>query len=237
MAEASLLREFTKGLIKENPVLVMVLGCCPTLAVTTGVENAIGMGAAATLVLLGSNVIVSVIRRWIPNEIRIACYIVVIASFVSMTQLLVKAFAPDLDKALGIFLPLIVVNCIILARAEAFASKNGVIASALDGLGMGAGFTLAMLVISAIREILGAGKIAGIPITGEFAPGSVLQPATAFVMAPGALLVFGLVLGTIAALRLRRTRAEREARWQAALAAWREVETARSGPKRAKAGG
>ncbi len=232
-----MVREFSKGLIKENPVLVMVLGCCPALAVTTGVQNAIGMGAAATLVLLGSNVIVSIIRRWIPNEIRIACYIVVIASFVSMTQLLVKAFAPELDKALGIFLPLIVVNCIILARAEAFASKNGVIASALDGLGMGTGFTIALLIISSVREILGSGKVAGIPIAGSFSPGSILQPATAFVMAPGALIIFGLVLGTIAALQLRRTRAEREARWQAVLEAWKEAEAARSSPKRAKGGG
>ena len=159
----SLGREFTKGLVAENPVLRLVLGTCPTLAVSTSVSSAIGMGIAATIVLLCSNVVISALRKVIPSKVRIPAYIVIIASFVTIIQLLVKAFVPALDTALGVYLPLIVVNCIILGRAEAFASKNSVLASALDGLGMGCGFTAALFLMSTVREILGSGTfLAGI---------------------------------------------------------------------------
>ena len=148
--------EFTKGIIKENPTFVLMLGLCPTLAVTTSVQNAMAMGLAVIGVLTCSNLIISLVRKLIPKEVRIPCFIVIIASFVTMTELLMKAYMPDdINRALGIFIPLIVVNCIILGRAEAFASKNGVIASALDGLGAGVGFTLAVSVVAAIRELLG----------------------------------------------------------------------------------
>ena len=150
------MKNFTKGIIKENPVLVLLLGTCPTLAVTTMAQNGIGMGVAATLVLLGSNVVISLLKKVIPDKVRIPCYIVIVAGFVTIVQFLVKAYAPAIDSALGIFLPLIVVNCIILGRAEMFASKNGVLDSALDALGMGLGFTIALLMIGSIREILGA---------------------------------------------------------------------------------
>ena len=160
MAEKKTLgQEFSKGLIKENPVLRLVLGTCPTLAVSTSIENAIGMGVAATMVLICSNIVISALRKVIPNKVRIPCYIVVIAAFVTMVQLLVKAFAPSLDEGLGIYLPLIVVNCIILGRAEGFANKNGVLASAIDGIGMGVGFTIALTLMAAIREFFGSGNL------------------------------------------------------------------------------
>ncbi len=165
MAEKKTLRqELTKGFIAENPVLRLVLGTCPALAVSTSVESAIGMGISASIVLLCSNVVISALRKIIPSKVRIPAYIVVIASFVTMVQMLVKAFAPSIDEALGIFLPLIVVNCIILGRAEAFAGKSPVLRSAIDGIGMGIGFTAALLVMGAIRELLGAGAIAGFSI-------------------------------------------------------------------------
>ena len=162
MAEAakrSALGELTKGFVKENPVLRLVLGTCPTLAISTSVENAIGMGIAATLVLIMSNAVISALRKVIPSKVRVPCFIVVIAAFVSMIQLLVKAFAPALDAALGIYLPLIVVNCIILGRAEAFASKNGIGLSILDGVGMGIGFTVALTLMAIIREFFGSGNL------------------------------------------------------------------------------
>ena len=149
--QKSNLAVLTNGIIKENPVLVLVLGTCPTLAVTTMAVNGIGMGIAATLVLICSNIVISLLKKVIPDSVRIPCYIVVIASFVTVVQFLVKAFAPDLDKALGVFLPLIVVNCIILGRAEMFANKNSVLKSALDGLGMGIGFTLALLCMGSVN--------------------------------------------------------------------------------------
>ena len=151
------LQILTNGILKENPVLRLVLGTCPTLAVTTMASNGIGMGLAATFVLLCSNVVISALRNIIPNQVRIPAYITVIAGFVSVVQMLVKAFVPSLDSALGVYLPLIVVNCVILGRAEMFASKNGVLASALDGIGMGIGFTLTLTVMGSIREILGSG--------------------------------------------------------------------------------
>ncbi len=155
--KVSLGKEFTKGLIKENPVLRLVLGTCPTLAISTSVVNALGMGISAMIVLVCSNIVISALRKVIPSKVRIPAYIVIIASFVTIVQMLVKAFVPALDSALGVFLPLIVVNCIILGRAEAFAGKNSVIASAVDGLGMGVGFTMALCCMASVREIIGAG--------------------------------------------------------------------------------
>jgi len=185
----NLFKEFTKGLIKENPIFVLVLGMCPTLAVTTSAENGIGMGVAATAVLLGSNIVISMLRKLIPDKVRIPAYITVIAGFVTVVELLLKAYLPSLDKALGIFIPLIVVNCIILARAEMFASKNGIVSSIADGLGMGLGFTLALFVIGSVREILGAGEIFGMDITG-----GAIQPATTFILPAGGFLVLGILM-------------------------------------------
>jgi electron transport complex protein RnfE len=188
------LGELTKGLMRENPVLVLLLGLCPTLAITTSVTNAIGMGLAATFVLVGSNVMIACRSRRFPRSIRIPCFIVIIATFVTIVKMILAGFIPALDESLGIFIPLIVVNCIILGRAEAYASKTTVWESFLDGLGMGAGFTVALLIVSSIREILGSWKFFGIPITdGGFDPVKIL------VMAPGAFLVLGLVLAVRAA--------------------------------------
>lgn len=187
MAKTKTLREeFTKGIIKENPVLRLVLGTCPTLATTTSMESAIGMGISAAIVLICSNIVISALRKVIPQKVRIPCYIVVIAAFVTIVQMLVKAFVPSLDEQLGVYLPLIVVNCIILGRAEAFAGKNSVVASAVDGLGMGIGFTCALIVISAIREFLGAGTLLGHTVLP--------YGMTIFILAPGGFFVFGLVM-------------------------------------------
>lgn len=185
----SLKYELTKGIIKENPVLRLVLGTCPTLAITTAAFNAVGMGIAATLVLICSNAVISLIKKFIPDKVRIPAYITVIAGFVSIIQLLVKAYAPSLDKTLGIYLPLIVVNCIILGRAEMFASKNSVIPSILDGLGMGIGFTAALLCMGIIRELLGAGTVFGVPILSSFMP-----PIVIFILPPGGFFVFGMLI-------------------------------------------
>ena len=193
MAEKkSLGKEFTKGIIAENPVLRLVLGTCPTLATTTSVQSALGMGLAASIVLVCSNVAISALRKVIPNKVRIPSYIVIIASFVTIVQMVVKAFAPALDEQLGVYLPLIVVNCIILGRAEAFASKNPVLASALDGLGMGVGFTTALFLMSSIREILGAGSFLGISI-----PFLSENPMLIFILPPGGFFVFGILMATV----------------------------------------
>lgn len=190
MAEKkSLSKEFTKGLILENPVLRLVLGTCPTLATSTSVESAIGMGLAATAVLVCSNIVISAMRKVIPSKVRIPAYIVIIAGFVTLVQMLVKAFLPQIDEMLGVYLPLIVVNCIILGRAEAFASKNTVLYSAIDGVGMGVGFTAALLLMGGIRELLGAGSIAGFTVLPEAIP-----PMTIFVLAPGGFFVFGILI-------------------------------------------
>ncbi len=190
MAEKkSLGKEFTKGLILENPVLRLVLGTCPTLATSTSVESAIGMGLAATVVLVCSNIVISALRKVIPSKVRIPAYVVIIAGFVSIVQMLVKAFLPQIDEMLGVYLPLIVVNCIILGRAEAFASKNTVLYSTIDGLGMGVGFTAALLLMGGIRELLGAGSIAGFTVLPEAIP-----PMTIFVLAPGGFFVFGILI-------------------------------------------
>ncbi len=188
--EKTLSSVFFNGILNENPTLRLVLGICPTLASTTSATNAVGMGAAATFVLVGSNVVISLLRNIIPDKIRIPAFVVVICTFVTLVEMIVKAFVPALYESLGIFIPLIVVNCIILARAEAFASKNGPLLSAADGLGMGAGFTLAITVIGMVREILGSGSIFGISIFGAG-----FEPMLLALMAPGGFIVFGLVLG------------------------------------------
>ena len=184
-----LLREFSKGIFYENPILVIVLGLCPALAVSVSLENALGMGLAASFVLVFSNCIISGIRNIVPNRIRIPCFIVVIASFVTIVELLMAAFSPQLAKQLGIFVPLIVVNCIIMGRAESFASKNRILPSILDGLGMGLGFTLALSAVAIIRELLGSGKILGFTIFQGY------PPATIMILPPGALLTLGMLIG------------------------------------------
>ena len=199
---------FFNGIIPENPTFRLVLGTCPTLAVTTSALNGLGMGAAATFVLVCSNIAISLLRRFIPDQVRIPAFIVVICTFVTMVQLLMKAFLPALDESLGIFIPLIVVNCIILARAEAFASKNTPIASAADGLGMGIGFTLALTLMGAIRELIGNGSIFGQNILGAS-----YEPMLLIVLASGGFLTFGLLLGIFNLLvkKFERKRAEKEA--------------------------
>lgn len=188
----SKLQNLLKGIIKENPVLVLVLGTCPTLAITSSVKNALGMGVAATVVLLCSNMAISALRKVIPDQVRIPCYIVLIAGFVTMVEMLMHAFAPSLYEALGIFLSLIVVNCIILGRAEMYASKNTVLDSAIDAVGMGIGFTLALFVMSSIREILGNGSWLGIqiPVLSE-------NPISIFTLAPGGFFVFGCLIALV----------------------------------------
>jgi electron transport complex protein RnfE len=196
----SLLRDFVDKPIKANPVFVLVLGLCPTLAVSTSVRNACAMAAAATAVLIGSNILISLIRRFVPNQIRIVCYIVVIAGFVTMVEIIMKAVAPpEVNKALGIFIPLIVVNCIILGRAEAFASRHGPLSSLLDALGIGLGYLGSLVLIAVIREVLGAGTLWGYRLTPVTVSGHTIipeyQPANIFVMAPGAFMVIGLLFG------------------------------------------
>lgn len=185
----SKMQAFLNGIWKENPVLVLVLGTCPTLALTSQAINGIGMGLAATFVLVGSNVVISMLRNIIPEDVRLPAYIVIIASFVTIVQQVIKAYSPSLDQALGLYIPLIVVNCIILARAEMFANKNGVVASALDGLGMGIGFTLVLLVMGSIRELIGAGTVFGITITANM-----IDPMTILIMTPGGFFVFGCLI-------------------------------------------
>ena len=186
-----LLGELVKGLWRENPTFRIVLGLCPTLAVSTSVANGIGMGVAATFVLIGSNIFVSLVRNIIPEKVRIPCYIVIIATFVTIADLFIKAYSPVLSRSLGMFVPLIVVNCIVLGRAEAFSSKEGPLRSLVDALGMGIGFTWALVLISAIREALGNGTIMGICISRNF------EPPLFMILAPGALLTIGLLIGAI----------------------------------------
>ena len=183
---------FTNGLVKENPVLRLVLGTCPTLAVTTAVSNGIGMGIAATFVLFCSNIAISALRKVIPDKVRLPAYITVIATFVTIVQMLVKAFVPALDESLGVFLPLIVVNCIILGRAEMFASKHGVVDSAIDGLGMGLGFTLTLTVMSTIREVLGSGTWYGFKIIPES-----IDRFTFMTTPAGGFFTFGLLMALV----------------------------------------
>ena len=190
--ENSNLKVVLNGIITENPTFVQLLGMCPTLATTTSLKNGIGMGLSATAVLVASNILISALRKIIPDKVRIAAYIVIIATFVTIIEMLLNAYLPSLAEQLGIFIPLIVVNCIILARAEAFASKNNVVRSALDGFGMGIGFTLALSLISAVREFFGAGTIFDIPIYGKF-----LTPPAIVTMAPGGFIVLGLLIALV----------------------------------------
>ena len=197
----SKLQNLLKGIIKENPVLVLVLGTCPTLAVSTSVVNALGMGIAATAVLICSNMAISALRKVIPDKVRIPCYIVLIAGFVTMIEMLMHAFLPDLYEALGVFLSLIVVNCIILGRAEMYASKNGVLDSAIDAVGMGIGFTLALFIMASIREILGSGSWFGLPI-----PWLSENPILIFGMAPGGFFVFGCLIALVNKLSKKKNK-------------------------------
>ena len=187
--QKSLWEIFTAGFVKENPVLRLVIGTCPTLAVTTMAFNGVGMGLAATAVLICSNALISLLRNIIPDKIHIPVYITIIAAFVSILQMLVKAFVPALDSALGIFLPLIVVNCIILGRAESFAGKNPVLPSIIDGIGMGLGFTIALTIMGSIREIIGAGTWFGMQIIPK-----AIDPMLILILAPGGFFVFGMLM-------------------------------------------
>ncbi|MBR1672301.1 MAG: electron transport complex subunit E [Fretibacterium sp.] len=196
MSRTNPLKIVTNGLLAENPTFVQCIGLCPTLAVTTSVANGVGMGIAATFVLIASNAVISLLRKMVPDEVRIPIFIVVIAGFVTVIQFLMEGFAPELNKALGIFIPLIVVNCIILARAEAFASKNGVIASALDGVGMGLGFTCALTFLGSIREVLGSGTLLGTPVVG-------FDPILLVVLAPGGFIVLGCCMGAFRAIQAK----------------------------------
>ncbi len=198
-----LLSVLTNGIIKENPTLVLVLGTCPTLAVSTMAVNGIGMGAAATAVLILSNVLIALLKNIIPEKVRIPCYIVIVAGLVTVVQLLVQAFFPSIYDALGIFLPLIVVNCIILGRAEMFANKNSVAAAAMDGIGMGLGFTLALTAMGSIREIAGSGtwlsgsaELFGRDLTVNVTKG-LIDPMTIFLLAPGGFFVYGAVIALV----------------------------------------
>ena len=194
----SLRSVFLNGIITENPTFRLVLGTCPTMAVTTSAINGVGMGLAATFVLIGSNTVISLLRRFIPDKIRIPAFIVVICTFVTIVQMLMQAFLPSLYASLGLFIPLIVVNCNILARAEAFASKHGVGASAVDGLGMGLGFTLAITFMGAIRELFGNGSVFGLTVFGAG-----FQPMLLLILPAGGFIVFGLLLGGINAISAR----------------------------------
>ena len=202
---------FLNGIIKENPTLVLLLGMCPTLGTTSSATNGMGMGLATTFVLLCSNIVISLIKKFIPDAVRIPGYIVVIATFTTVVQMLLEAYVPPLYASLGIFLPLIVVNCIVLGRAESFASKNGVIDSAFDGLGMGLGFTVALTIVGALREILGSGKIFGFELMpSQF--GSLV-----FILAPGAFIVLGFVIGIKNSMD-RRSKAKAAAKAEAEVA-------------------
>ena len=191
-----LLKQLREGLLDNNPVLVQLLGMCPTLATTTSLENAFGMGMAATAVLICSNLFISLLRKFIPKQVRIAAYIVIISGFVTAVELLMRAYFYTLYQALGLFIPLIVVNCIILARAEAFASKNGPLPSMVDGIGMGLGFTFALCLIGTVREILGAGTLLGMQIMPSF-----YSPMIIFVLPAGAFLTLGFIIAAVQKIR------------------------------------
>ncbi|MBR2778780.1 MAG: electron transport complex subunit E [Firmicutes bacterium] len=192
MTERSKLSILTNGIIKENPVLVLIIGTCPFLATSTSALNGLGMGLSTTAVLVCSNIVISILKNIIPNRVRIPCYITVIAGFVTIVQFLLKAYLPSLNASLGIYIPLIVVNCIILGRAEMFANKNSVVDSALDGIGMGLGFTLALFIMGMIREFIGAGTFLGMEVTANL-----IDPMTILTMAPGGFFVFGVLTAVI----------------------------------------
>ncbi len=197
-----ILKQFKEGLLDNNPVLVQLLGMCPVLATTTSVSNGIGMGLAATAVLICSNLFISILRKFIPKQVRIAAYIVIISGFVTAVELLMRAYFYDLYQSLGLFIPLIVVNCIILARAEAFASKNKPLPSVIDGVAMGLGFTFALVLLAFVRELLGSGKIFGWAI-----PGYSENPMVIFVLPAGAFISLGLVIAAVQ--KIRNTSADR----------------------------
>jgi electron transport complex protein RnfE len=188
-------KNFTKGFIKENPIFVLVLGMCPTLGVTSSAMNGLGMGLATTFVLVMANIVISMVKSAIPEKVRIPSFIVIIAAFVTVVQLMMQAYLPSLYKSLGLFIPLIVVNCIVLGRAEAFASKNNVISSAIDGLSIGLGFSFALVLLGGIREILGSGKIFDITLYSEN------YVSLIFVLAPGAFIVLGYLIAFINQIR------------------------------------
>ena len=192
MSKKSKLSIITNGIIKENPVLVLLIVTCPTLATSSSASNGLGMGLSTTAVLIAANIVISLLRKVIPDKVRIPCYIVVIAGFVTVVQFLLEAYVPALYKSLGLFIPLIVVNCIILGRAEAFANKNTVVDSALDGIGMGLGFTLTLTVMGTIRELLGAGTWFGMTVFGSW-----FTPIGFFNLAPGGFFVFGLLIAVL----------------------------------------
>lgn len=193
------MKVLTNGIVKENPVFRLLLGMCSTLAVTTSVVNGIGMGLSCTAVLVCSNIFISLLRKVIPDEIRIPCFIVVIAAFVTIVQMLLQAYVPSVYESLGLFIPLIVVNCIILGRAEAFAFKNNVLLSAADGIGMGLGYTLALLVVASIREIIGTGSILGISLFGAG-----YMPALIMILPPGAFILLGVLMGLLNKLQQKK---------------------------------
>lgn len=196
----------SNGIVRENPTFRLVLGICPTLAVTTAAENGFWMGLAVIFVLTCSNVLVAALRNIIPPKIRIPCFIVIIATFVTIVDLVMHAYMPEMYNILGIFIPLIVVNCIILARAEAFASKNTVPLAAADGIGMGIGFTIAVILIGAIREFLGTGNIMVMGTALLGAGGAGFEPAIIMILPPGAFITYGLVLGALNSLQARADR-------------------------------
>ncbi|MDR1914350.1 MAG: electron transport complex subunit E [Clostridiales bacterium] len=193
------------GLLEENPIFVQAIGMCPTLAVTTSAINGLGMGIASTMVLTFSNLVISLLRNFIPATVRIPAFVVVISTFVTIVQFLLQAYLPSLNAALGIFIPLIVVNCIILARAEAFASKNNVVASALDGIGMGLGFTSALFIIGCVRELIGAGSLFDIAILPEFFPRTIIM-----ILPPGAFITLGALMAGLNALKAKQPSKSRE---------------------------
>ncbi len=197
----SLWKDLTKGIYRENPVFRLVLGMCPFLAVTTSVENALGMGAAASFVLICSNFLVSLFRNIIPSKVRIPCYIVIIATFVTLVDMVMNAYLPDLHRSLGIFIPLIVVNCIILGRAEGFANRHPVLNSVADAVGMGIGFTLAMVVLASFRELLGNGTLLNINVLGTAYQN---QPLLIAILAPGAFILLSFILGFFNILEKRK---------------------------------
>ena len=199
MKQNSVSERLLNGIVKENPTFVLMLGMCPTLAVTTSAVNGLGMGLSTMVVLALSNMFISMLRKVIPDKVRIPAFIVIIASFVTIVGQFLQAYLPSLNDSLGMFIPLIVVNCIILARAESFASKNGPVSSMADGLGIGLGFTVALVIIASVREILGNGSIFGISLFG-----SSFQPVTMAILAPGAFIVFGLLLGGINLFKMRK---------------------------------
>ncbi len=186
------LNNFSKGFLRENPILVLLLGTCPALAVTSSSMNGLGMGLATTFVLFMSNAFISMIKNFVPDKVRIPAFIVVIASFVTIVDLLMQAYTPSLSAQLGIFIPLIVVNCIVLGRAEAFAAKNNILSSMVDGLGMGLGFTVALTIMGSIREMLGAGSIFGFKFIADTADGILI-----FILAPGAFITLGFLIALL----------------------------------------